>query len=778
MNESQPEQSATDSLHAQPPVWIGALGLAILAFLCFSPALGFDFINYDDPEYFANNPHVLGGLTKANIAWAFQTETLASRYPVTWLSFMLDADLFGKRPLGPHLTNLLLHTANVVLVFLLLRSWTGKFWRSLCVAALFAVHPLRVEPVVWISERKGLLSAFFSLLVLWTYGRAVAAVRARSAPAARIPAVWTNHHFWFAVFGCLLAIMAKPIAVTLPCVLLLLDFWPMRRIELTHRALAVRQAAALVFEKFPFFLLTLLGCAITLVTHQHSGAVVAMTEHSVGARVSTAIIGYATYLAKAVWPATLAIPYPMPKQWPAEQVIMSAVALTLIVAVVLWLGRKRPLLWFGWLWYLGLLVPVIGLVRWGDQAMADRFTYLPLLGVLLAVVWSGGEILARFGVSGRMQVLAGLLIVVAYASRTLDQLRYWRNSEVLFRHSLAVTQDNYVALSNLGSALDDAGKSDEAMPLFLEALRIGPHDPDAYYNMGTALMKLGRLEEAIESFRAAIRFKPGFTRAHSNLGASLLRLGRFDEAKLSFVEAVRLEPDDAETLFNLATVLINQAEIPAAITNLVLAVKLKPDYAQAHANLGVALMRLGNAELGLKHFAEAARLDPKNPEAHFNLGLAWLDQNRPADAERSFRCALELQPHNPKILLRLGMALVRQKQWSQATVSYREALQVSTDQIEVISELAWLLATCPEAGFRNATEALALAQRAAELTQQGHPGVLLSLAAAQAEAGRFEEATASALQAQSLARSAGQVALGERAERMLKAFAQRVPYRE
>ncbi|MSU58115.1 MAG: tetratricopeptide repeat protein [Pedosphaera sp.] len=572
--------------------------------------------------------------------------------------------------------------------------------------------------------------------------------------------------------------MAKPVAVTLPFVLLLLDYWPLNRIPAHSLKSSGSTLVRLALEKIPFFVLSLAACVVTLLTARHSGAVVTMAEHPLGARIETALLGYIRYLGKTTWPADLALPYPQPAAWPVMEVLLAAVIGAGLWAAVWWWGKKRPYIWFGWLWFLGTLVPVIGLMRWGDQAMADRFVYLPLVGVLLVFAWGGAEFLTGRGVKGRTQGLVAALILTACGVRTLDQLQYWRNSETLFRHALACTTDNSVALSNLGSALADEGRSTEALPLFLEAVRVGPRDAEAHYNLGTVLMKQGKLDEATERFRKAIALQPAFARALSNLGATELRRGNLAEAGSNFTAVLRLKPDDAEAYFNLATVLIAQNQFAAAITNFSRALALKPDYAQAHANLGVTWMRMGNVGPGTQHLREAARLDPNNSEAHFNLGLALLDQNQPAGAGQSFRRALALQPGAVKILFRLGVASAREKKYGEAIDNFREVLKAAPDSADVLNELAWVLATCPDAAFRNGAEALPLAARAAELTHRENSAVLLTLAAAQAEAGRFSDAVDNARLAQSLARTANQKSLADRAERMLKMFEQRLPCRE
>lgn len=782
-------------LNKNPSAVVACLLLIVVTLACFLPVVRCGFINYDDPDYFSDNPHVQSGLTPGSMAWAFHTDQLASRYPLTWLSFMLDVDVFGKGPAGPHFTNLLLHVANAVLLFLLLRGLTGAHWRSLLVAALFALHPLHVEPVAWISERKGVLSTFFELLALIFFVRYVRQQGAKSKQqGASFSSILLPYFLSVFFFGC--GLMAKPVVVTLPFVLLLLDYWPLQRVptfgfqvsgpsseQLTSSSppastLGPRFLWRLIWEKTPFLVLSVISCLVTFLVHRKVGAVVAMSEHSVGARIENALVSYARYLGKTIWPMNLAIPYPLPKHWPWEQVVVSAIVVVGLCVAFIWLGRRRPYLWVGWFWFLGTLVPVIGLVRWGDQAMADRFSYVPLIGLFIVLVWVAAEVCARWNVPTRTMELAAVLVLTACCARTLDQLRHWKNSETLFRHSLAVTENNYIACFSLGSALDDARRTDEALPLFFKAVKIAPRDPEGQYNLGTVLMKEGRLDEAAAHLAAALTNNPNFSRAHINLGNVLFRQGRMDEAAAHYYTAVALSPDDARAHYNLGTFLLAQSKTDEAVKHLSEAVRLQPDNGEIHANLAVALMRQGRAGEAITHFSEAVRFNPDNAETHFNLGLALLEQNRSAEAATHFSEALRLKPGEAKTHYRLAQALERQRKTSESIAQYREAIRLRNNYPAALNELARILSSDPDSKLRGGEEAVRLAQQACELTRYEQAAMVLTLAAAYAEAGRFPDAIANAQKAHDLALAAGQKDVVTKAEEMLKLFQSSRPFRE
>jgi protein O-mannosyl-transferase len=567
------------------PVWWLAGLLALVTIAAYWPATSHDFVNYDDPHYVTSNIHVQSGLTRDSIKWAFSNPVVGNWHPLTMLSHMLDCQIYGLHPWGHHLTNVLLHGANTALVFLLLRGLTGAIGQSLMVAALFGLHPLHVESVAWVAERKDVLSTFFGLLCLIAYGRYAEKSKAecaKSEPGNR--AFW---YYWAALIFFALGLMSKPMLVTLPFVLLLLDYWPLSRIE--NSEFSIRNFMGLVLEKAPFFALAAVMCVVTYWVQQHTGMMHSLENVPLGARLENALISYCRYLEKLFWPTDLAAFYPYPDHWPTFQVLRAGGLMAGISAFVFVQRIRHPYLLTGWLWFCGTLVPVIGLVQVGGQSMADRYTYIPSLGILIPVVWGAYDLAKRWRYHQMALGGAGCAAIVLCTGLTRQQLGYWQNNETLYRHALAVTKDNYLAHHNLGIALYKEGQLGEAISQYREALRLKPDYAEAHYNLGAALAANGQTYEAIRQFQTAIQLKPDYAEAHINLGTALGREGRIDEAIGQYREAVRLQPDNAEFHYALGTVLGMKGRIDEAIVQFQEALHLNPDYAAARYNLAHAL---------------------------------------------------------------------------------------------------------------------------------------------------------------------------------------------
>ncbi len=537
LNPTPAKASALVVYWSRFPVWLVAALLVLVTIALYWPAMRCDFINLDDLAYVTENPHVQGGLNWEGVKWAFgNTEQAASWAPLMWLSHMLAWQLFGPNAWGHHLINVLLHAANTALVFLVFRRMTGAAWRSLILAALFGWHPLRVESVVWITERKDVLSTLFWMLTLWAYVKYVEAGKAQNSRSS----IWYGTALAMFVLG----LMSKAMLVTEPCVLLLLDYWPLERFKPSS-------AQRLVREKIPFFVLAALASVVTFVAQQHGGAVASFEDLPLGARVGNALISYCRYLGKMFWPTDLAVFYPHPGYWPMEQVLLAGV-LIIGISVVLFVKRRRyPFLLMGWLWFVGTLVPVIEVVQSGEQAMADRFTYVPSLGVLILAIWGAYELTRGWRHQAMVLSVAGSAAIVLCIGLTRQQLGYWKDNETLFRHALEVTENNYLAHKTLGDALAKKNQIDEAISQYQEAIRLKPNYADAYDNLGNALGMGGQIDEAIIQIQEAIRLKPDDAEAHNNLGIALFKKGRIDEAVIQFQEAIRLKPDYAEAHQNL-----------------------------------------------------------------------------------------------------------------------------------------------------------------------------------------------------------------------------------
>ena len=581
------------------------LALALVTTALYWPITHHNFVNFDDDDYITNNSHVQAGLTWAGVIWAFQSGAAANWHPLTWLSHMLDCQLYRLNPGGHHSTNLLFHVANTLLLFLLLRQLTGALWRSAFVAALFAWHPLHVESVAWAAERKDVLSAFFWMLALMAYTR-YAQKRSRvegrgSRENSAVPALdsrlWTlDYGLALLFFAC--GLMSKPMVVTLPFVLLLLDFWPLNRFSsfqfqissseepstLNHQP-STESAFRLIYEKLPFFALTLAASVVTYFVQTSGRTLWLPAERPFSSRVANALWAYERYISKTFWPADLSIFYPYPHHWPAGLVIGAALLLAIWSGLLIWRARQNPCLFVGWFWFLGTLIPTIGLVQVGSQSMADRYMYIPSVGLFILVVWGFNDFLNWRPHWRRITTFAGGVALAGCLVGTEIQLSYWQNSIKLFRHAIEVTTDNFVAYTCLGETLNDLGLKKEAMMLCAEAARIAPNSPVAQYNFGMALLQNNRLDEALAHLDAAARLAPHNSEVQYNFGLFLLRHNKPDEAASHFAATLVERPDFAEAHCHLAQALSQQHKFKEAIFHYREALRLKPGFPEAKAAL-------------------------------------------------------------------------------------------------------------------------------------------------------------------------------------------------
>ena len=560
----QVEKAGADAgkQHSTLPTWLLALLLALVTVALYWPAMRCDFITLDDPDFVTANLHVQGGLSWEGVKWAFCNTKQATYWaPLMWLSHELACQFFGLNPWGHHLINVLLHAANSALVFLLFQRMTRATWRSLLLAALFGWHPLRVESVAWVTERKDVLSGLFGLLCLMAYAR-----YARGAGREARGAGGNSVSYWFALLFFACGLMSKPMLVTWPFVMLLLDYWPLQRFKVQGSGFRIR---SLVVEKIPFFALAAASSLITMTVQAQGGAFEAGENLSLGARVGNALISYCFYLGKMFWPVDLAVYYPHPGYWPLAEVLLVGVFLC-GVSALLFLGcRRHPFLLMGWLWFVGTLVPVIGLVQVGGQSMADRYMYIPSLGVLILIVWGAHELTKGLRFQKIAFSAAGSALIVLCLALTRQQLGYWKDSEKLYRHTLAVTENNYFVHNFFGQFLNLKGQTDEAIGEFREALRLHPDFPNAHNSLGIALGEKGQTAGAIDQFNEAIRLKPDDAAARYNLGYALFTIGETDKATGEFQEAIRLKPDYQAAFDNLSKVM--------AINNMAWALATSPD---------------------------------------------------------------------------------------------------------------------------------------------------------------------------------------------------------
>ena len=688
--------------------------LLLAVALVFGQTVGHEFINYDDDQYVYENPQVTGGLTARAVAWAITAGHASNWHPLTWLSHMLDVQLFGLNAGGHHLTNVLLHAAVAILLFLVLWRMTGALWRSAFVAAVFAVHPLRVESVAWVAERKDVLSGLFFMLTLWAY-----------VGYARRPFSLGRYLMVTVLFG--LGLMAKPMLVTLPLVLLLLDYWPLGRMGLpaaaggsfalsdrelkgtqegqavqkrsdarrakpeervvygntssdegcsaTQQMSVFQQPRRVVIEKLPLLALTAASCVATFFAQGR--AVIPIDAIPISSRIANALVSYVAYIGKFFYPVGLAIFYPHPGVGlPIGEVVGSTLALAGITTAVLIWRRRFPYLLVGWFWYVGMLVPVIGLVQVGEHSMADRYTYLPQIGLCLSVTWGIAQLTAPWRHRRWVCGAASLLAVLVLMGLAWRQTSHWRDNETLWTHVLASTANNYRAHNNLGVVMAERGAIDEAIAHYRKALEIRPSSAEALNNLGVALAGRGEVDEAIADYQ----------------------------------KALRIEPDDAKT----------------------------------HNNLGIALANRGRMDEAIAHYRKALEIKPDSAKAHFNLGLALDRQGKTADA----------------------------------VIQWRESVRLQPDHTNFLNQLAWVLATCPTESIRNGAEAVDLAERAVRSSGGQEPAILDTLAAAYAEAGRFTEAVATVERAVSLASVRGDTAMADILRPRIELYQARFPHRE
>ena len=586
--------------------------LAVSTFAVYSQVQDHEFINYDDDKYVTNNEYVKAGFTRDSVGWALTTSYNSNWHPMTWLSHMLDAQLFGPNSKGHHLTNLLFHIANVLLLFLVLLRMTGALWQSGFVAALFALHPLNVESVAWVAERKNVLSTFFWLLTMWAYIR-----YAQKTNLKRYSLV---------ILFFAMGLMSKPMLVTLPFVLLLLDYWPLRRLQSDRRTAISR----LVYEKIPLLVLVAGSVVTTLTVQKMGGALGSLNAFPIQERVINALVSYWLYLQKMIWPGGLAIFYAHPENtlsvWKG---LATAALLALVTTAAIRLARRAPYFAVGWFWYLGTLIPVIQLVQTGSIAMADRYAYVPLIGIFIIIAWGLPELLAKWRLRSRILTIAAGIWIPTLMLMTWNQVSHWKNSITIFSHAIEVTDIEY--------------------PDFLLA----------HNNLANALLAEGRTGKAISHYKMAINLMPDYAVNHNHLANALFAEQKTEEAISHFKMAIELMPDYAIAHNNLGTVLLAEQKTEEAISHYKTAVKLLPNYATAHYNLGFALMKEKKTGEAIFHFKMAIQLEPNNTNAHSNLGNALLAEQKTKEAISHYKIAINLKPDNPLALQNFKMALLR-----------------------------------------------------------------------------------------------------------------------
>ncbi|MHC4573731.1 MAG: tetratricopeptide repeat protein [Planctomycetota bacterium] len=697
--------------HDKLRVFLIYMVLALATFAAYEPVRNNDFVSYDDHSYVAKNPHVTAGITPRSVSWAFTGSHFHMWHPITSLSHMLDCQLFGLNPFWHHLTSLLLHIANSLILFSVLKRTTGVVWPGAFVAAVFALHPLQVESVAWAAERKNVLSGFFWMLTIAAYIR-----------YARHPRTVT---YLLVILVFSLALMAKPVTVTLPFVLLLLDYWPLRRFRYGSQSIpngltdskpakTGYQKSPLSYairEKIPFFVLSAALSIITFFVVRAGGAVATTDRLPLNYRLANAPLSYVRYIGKMIYPTRLAVFYPHPAgRLPLWLPMVCLLILAAVSVGIIYAGRRRPYLATGWLWYLGTLVPVIGLVQAGGQAMADRYAYLPLIGIFIMIAWGAAELFgrARYGRIFLAIAVPPLLTILLICTRL--QVRYWKNDNTLFKHALEVTQNNPIALNSYGCVLFENNQLDEAVACFQDALRIDPQFSRARSNLGKVFFKQGKFEKTIASFDKVLRLKQNSPDAYYYMGLAYAQLGKPNQAISSYYEALRLEPDHKEAHYRLGLAMTREGKYNRAIDHFNQALRSKPDWFEVHDKIGLAYLQLRNYEQLISHWTRAAELKPEAAEVHNNL--------------------------------------------------------------------AWVLATNKDTRVRDPLRAVKFAEKACQLTHYKKANTLDTLAAAYAAAGTFDQAVETVQKAIGIARSEGNKELTEQIQSRLQLYRAGRPYRE
>jgi len=656
-----PEKAAADMLGAKSDfrkVFLVSLCLVAAVVVTYIPAIHSDFVGYDDELYVTENKQVQEGFTSEHLKWVFTTFHSANWHPLTWLSHMLDCELYGLNPAGHHWTQVEFHIVNTVLLFFILFKMTGALYKSAFVAALFALHPLHVESVAWVSERKDVLSTFFGLLMIFAYHRYV------KAPGFK--------NYLLIIIFLSLGLMAKPMLVTFPFVLLLLDIWPLERFQYkknenddfsqSERTIyyGLKGLMRLILEKIPLFIPVVISSILTFLAQKSEGAVKTLGALPLKTRMANALVSYVTYVSKAIWPRKLAVFYPHPGDALSGWTIVGAALL--IAATILFSIRtfkKYPYVAVGLFWYLGTLVPVIGLVQVGAQAMADRYTYIPLIGLFIIAAWGVSDLLKKWQYGKIFLGASCLIILSVMVWKTSHQLDHWKNGIALFENAVGVTENNFIAHNNLGTAYGSVDL-DQAIYHYKAALRIKTDYVVAHYNLGNALEKKGHTDEAIAHYLEALRIKPDYAQAHNNLGTVLYNKKDYESAALHFSKALKINPQDTGARNNLANVLFALGKVDESVLYYKEAIRIDPKYSNAHYNLGNILLKQGKTEEAFAHFAQAIKINPDFVQAYNKVGLILFKQGKIDRAKVFFLQAIKIDPNGKEA--RKNLVLVNQIQ--------------------------------------------------------------------------------------------------------------------
>ncbi len=766
------------------------LALALITACVYLPVGKHRFINFDDPDYVTGNPYVQAGLRPEGIRWALTGVYSSNWHPLTWMSHMLDCQLYGVKPAGHHLTNVIFHVANTILVFLLIKMMTNAFWRSAFVAGLFALHPLHVESVAWVAERKDVLSAFFGLLCLLAYAKyakgkfEMQSSKLKANPKSEFRG--KQGYYGLALLFFALGLMSKAMLVTWPFVMLLLDYWPLRRVSevelkledkaggaesIPARRLSARHFLWLTLEKLPFFALSAASCVITFLVQKASGATVPLSNMPVSLRSANAVSSYMRYLAKTLWPIKLAVFYPYePLNWDSTEVLAGLLLIVFATGLALWVWKRKPYVPVGWFWFVGILVPVIGIVQVGKQALADRYTYLPHLGLFIIIAWGATDVIGRRRWPRGVGFAAGGLVLTASAAVTVHQLRYWRDTKTLFEHTAAVTTKNFVAYTVIASELVESNKLSEAEEDCRLALQYSECYPEANNTLGAIYAAQEKYEKAIESYKKALECEPSYPDPCYGMANVFLKQKRYGEAEAEAREALRRTPMHVPSMYCLATALHNEGKLDEAADYYRRLIKINPDFFSPHRFLGNVLAAQGKPDEAIEQYRIAAKIRPDDADTHTVLGILLMEKNQAEEATTEFLQATHAQPTSPIANYQLALIYQGRKETQKAIEYYHKTLQARPNLIEALNNLAWLLAANHDPALRNGIEAVTLAERACKLSEYKTPVLIGTLAAAYAEAGRYADAVSTAEKARDLAITNGEKETADRNNKLLEVY--------
>ena len=711
--------------------------LAGITWLVFGQTVAHQFVTYDDPQYVYENASVAAGLSPESVLWAFTHTVGGNWHPLTVISHMLDCQLYGLKPAGHHFTNVLLHTIAVILLFLVLRRMTGTLWQSAFVAALFAIHPLHVESVAWISERKDVLSAVFFMLTLAAYVRYVRTLSLKS--------------YLLVLVAFAFGLMSKPMLVTVPFVLLLVDYWPLNRfapeapvkLGQKRRVKDHESIRRILLEKIPLLLLSFGSCAATLLAQRHF--IDPIGHLSLMDRFSNAAVAIVIYLRQLVWPFGLSVFYPHPRHsLSLVQVLVATLFLIAVSAAAFMYRRRRPYFLTGWFWFLGMLVPVSGIIQVGEQAHADRYMYLPQIGLYVIVTWFVADTLfswrhRRILLATAMASSIALLMYPAW-----KQTSYWRDGRTLWIHALAVNAQNDTAHISICDLDLRENRLDDAVFHARKALEIRPDSADAHSRLGVALSASGQNEEASIHFQKALETHQIRPRTHYNIATLLLNSGHLDEAIAEFNKELQIQPEFVEAHNNLGIALTSKGELDGALAHLQKALELDPQLPKVHHNIAMILLRQGQLEQAIAHLQKELQVNPVSAEAHNDLGIAWSQQGRIDQAINEWQKTLELQP----------------------------------DNLNAYCNLVWVLATFPDDAIRSGAKAVALGEHALQLSGAKDPRIYRLLAAAYAENRQFDKAIETAQRGSELATKQGNYAAANALESNIDLYRKSLPLRD